>query len=124
MTSRPSPEQVADCEAALDFEFPAAYWQWIVRERGIELEIDGCSWFLRAVESASGGTQDVVAATRKARSLDGWPQGAVNIGFDGGGSQLFLLHRSDGVCDLGFWGGRYGRGCLRVRPIETAFRAP
>jgi hypothetical protein len=124
MAFRSSLEQVAACEAVLGFEFPAVYRQWMVLGNGIELEIDGCSWFLRAVECAPGRASDVVAATRKVRSHHGWPPGAVSIGFDGGGGQLFLLRRADGVCDLGFWGGRYGLGCVRVRPVETAFRAP
>ena len=125
MPFRFSMQQVAACEVALGFEFPAIYKQWMVSGGGIELEIDGCSWFLHAIEGADErAASDVVAATRIARSLHGWPDGAVSIGWDGGGGRWFLYRRADGVCELGYWGGRYGQGCVRSSAVESAFRSP
>lgn len=124
MPFRFSLRQLVDCEVALDFKFPDVYRRWMVSGGGIELEVDGCSWFLHAIERADGGTaSDVVAATRVARSLEGWPDGAVSIGWDGGGGRLFLNRRASGVYELGFWGGRYGQGCVRSSPVESAFPA-
>jgi len=124
MAFRFSMQQVSACEVQLGTSFPAAYKQWLVAGLGIELEVDGHSWFLHAVSEGRGANTTVVAATRDARSLPGWPFDGICIGHYGAGGLLLLIRHANGEHQLGFCGGRYGQGCLRPGSVASAFRSP
>lgn len=79
--------------------------------RGIEVEVEGCSWFLYAIEGTvgcQGAVDDLVAHTQRARQRPDWPQHGIDIGWDGGGGHLVFLPDPDGQLVLGRWGGHYG----------------
>ena len=107
-----SESQIGAAEKQLGVTLPSAYRRWMAGGCGIEVEVEGCSWFLYPIEGTVGhqdSVDDLVAHTQRAKQWLDWPKHAIDIGWDGGGGHLVLLPGADGRLELGRWGGHYGK---------------
>ena len=101
MTYATKESNVAAAERELAVRLPTEYRQRLISVNGGELSTGGDDWVVFPVAESSqrarGRTQDIVAETRRARELDGFPSDAVAIASNTAGDLLVFLPAATGL---------------------------
>jgi hypothetical protein len=90
---------IATAERDLAVRLPREYRDRLISVNGGELSTGGDDWAVFPVLDSSrptaGRTKDIVAETRRARSLQGFPTGAVAIASNTAGDLLVLMPKGE-----------------------------